>query len=179
MTMHAPHLAPAHVQVPQPAHAPVAAAPAVEPVVEETRRYSRAPQGMGSSLRLDDPSISDTMGRARAERAGLAEEYRKLTAPLVQVDEQHHQQAQVTAHAEQPQFVGHDPNGVPLFATPGAPPTHAIAQYPAPAHPQAAHAMPRPVVAAPHAQVDPALSTNAFQRSTPYTPEPALQPAHA
>ncbi|MCW2922219.1 MAG: preprotein translocase, YajC subunit [Thermoleophilia bacterium] len=177
MTMTAPNLAPATVQ--HVVHAPVAAAPMAEPTTEETRRHSRAPQGMGSSLRLDDPSISDTMGRAREERAGLADEYRKLTAPLVELDQPQHAHA-VAPGQPQPQLVGHDPNGMPLFATPGAPPTHAIAQYPAPAHPQPAHAMPRPVVAAPHGHVDPALATSsAFQRSTPYTPNPELQPAHA
>ena len=184
MTMAAPHLAPAQVQH-HVVHAPVAAAPAPEhaPVEEETRRHSRAPQGMGSSLRLDDPSIRDTMDRARGERAGLADEYRKLTAPLVAIDDDHQQHAHAIAQ-QQPQLVGHDPNGMPLFATPGAPPTHAISQYPAPAHPQAAHppaahSMPRPVVTAPHAHVDPALSSNAFQRATPYAPDPALQLGHA
>lgn len=169
MTMAAPMLAPAVVH--HVTHAPVAA-PVVEPLEDErARRHSRAPQGMGSSLRLDDPSISDTMGRARSERAGLADEYRKLTAPLVAVEEpQQHAHAHAVGQAQQPQLVGHDPNGVPLYATPGAPPTHAIAQYPAPAHP-------RPVVAAPHPHADPALTSNAFQRSTPYTPDPALQRA--
>ncbi len=178
MTMAAPTLAPAVVQ--PVVHAPVAAAPVAEEVEEErARRHSRAPQGMGSSLRLDDPSISDTMVRARSERAGLADEYRKLTAPLVAVEEQQHAQAHAAAQGQQAQLVGHDPNGMPLYATPGAPATHAIAQYPAPAHPQAAHTMPRPVVAAPHPHADPALTSNAFQRSTPYTPDPALQRAPA
>ena len=159
-------------------HAPANVAPVAEPAEQErARRHSRAPQGMGSSLRLDDPSISDTMTRARSERAGLADEYRKLTAPLVAVEEQQHAHAHAVAQGQQPQLVGHDPNGMPLFATPGAPPTHATAQYPAPAHPQPAHAMPRPIVAAPHQHADPALTSNAFQRATPYTPDPALQRA--
>ena len=176
--------APTPATVVQPAHHPHhVVEPLVEPAPgERARRHSRAPQGMGSTLRLDDPSLADTMGRAREERAGLAVEYRKLVAPLVDVgNPQEHQLQQPApvdhAHAQQ-QLVGHDPNGVPLYATPGAPVAQPIAQYPMPARVEPAHGMPRPVVVAPHGDVDPALMSNAFQRRTPYTPDPALQPAH-
>ena len=145
---------------------------------ERVRRHSRAPKGMGSSLRLDDPSLRDTISRARDERAGLADEYRKLTAPLVDVGtpEGHAPVQQHHAMAPQPVLVGHDPNGVPLFATPGVPGVHA--QYPAPARPMEHQVggVPRPVVQAPHGAVDPALSsTSAFQRPTPYAPQPQGQ----
>lgn len=126
----------------------------------DTRRHSRAPKGMGSSLRLDDPSLRDTIARARDERADLADEYRKLTAPLVDTTEQ---LPQVQHGAAQPQFVGHDANGVALFATPGVPGVHPIEQYPA-------SAVPRPVVQQP-ATVDPALQSTAFQRPAPYSPQ--------
>jgi hypothetical protein len=176
-----PVLQPAHVV--QHAMPPVEQAPA--PQAEGTRRHSRAPKGMGSSLRLDDPTLRDTIARAREERAGLADEYRKLTAPLVDVVE-HPQHVQ--HGAPEPQFVGHDANGVALFATPGVPGVHPIEQYPAPAQ---IAAMPRPNISA-SAPVDPALQTSAFQRRAPYAPQvpetanphvlqPAVQaaPAHA
>jgi hypothetical protein len=137
---------------------------------------------MGSRLRLDDPSLRDSMERARHERAGLAEEYRKLTAPLVDVGDT---TSQLQQHAIEPAsqdavLVGHDPNGVPLFASPGAPLAHPVApQYPAPARVDGAAAMPRPVVQAPAGPTDPALTTSAFQRRTPYAPDPALTVATA
>jgi hypothetical protein len=191
----APAVAPQYAPVapaPQPQYAQqVAHAQQVVDVQEPVRRTSRAPKGMGSSLRLDDPSLRDTIRRARDERAGLAEEYRKLTAPLVDTDghaaaAQH--QAQVHAAQQQPQqpvLVGHDPNGVPLFATPGVPGVHPIAQYPAPARVPAEHGMmPRPAVQAPLGAADPAYSaTGAFQRRAPYAPQapgaPAPEHAHA
>jgi preprotein translocase YajC subunit len=144
----------------------------------EQRRHSRAPKGMGSSLRLDDPTLRDTIARAREERADLAVEYQKLTAPLVDVTAPQ----PVVHHAVEPQFVGHDANGVALFATPGVPGVHPIEQFPAPAHPAA---MPRPAITAP-GTVDPALQSSAFQRRAPYAPEraeathaPAPSHAHA
>jgi hypothetical protein len=155
----------------QQQHAP---APVAEPAHEaDSRRHSRAPKGMGSSLRLDDPSLRDTIARARDERAGLADEYRKLTAPLVDMTGQAPgQHAPVEPGVHQPQFVGHDPNGVALFATPGVPGVHPIEQYPA-------AAMPRPVIAQP-ATVDPALQSNAFQHAAPYSPRHhEAQPAPA
>lgn len=157
------------------------------------RRGSRAPKGMGSSLRLDDPSLRDTMSRAREERSGLAQEYRKLTAPLVDVDPPQQADAHVAATQQLPlahhqagahhQQVGVDASGAPLFAAvPHAPVAH---QYPAPARvPQAdaaLHAMmPRPVVGTLPGPVDPAYAS-AFQRPTPYTPqgEPEQGLAHA
>jgi preprotein translocase YajC subunit len=158
--------------------APMPVAVPEAPVEDGGRRHSRAPKGMGSSLRLDDPTLRDTIDRARTERAGLAEEYRKLTAPLVQVDQP---VAQVTQqHAvQQPVLVGHDPNGVPLFATPGVAGVHPIAHFPAPAHVPDAHAhVPRPMVQAPHGVQDPAFgSASAFQRPTPYAPAAPAQPA--
>ncbi|MCW2925347.1 MAG: preprotein translocase, YajC subunit [Thermoleophilia bacterium] len=146
------------------AHAAAPATPA-----EEARRTSRAPKGMGSSLRLDDPSIRDTMDRARSERAGLAAEYQRQSTPLVDTGSHG---APAHEAQPQPQYVGHDPSGVPLFATPGVPGVHPLEQYPAPASLPAAHAagMPRPVVTAPNGVPDPALRSNAFQRSTPYAP---------
>jgi preprotein translocase subunit YajC len=174
---HAPVVA--HQQQPMAAAtAPMPVAVPEAPVEDGGRRHSRAPKGMGSSLRLDDPSLRDTIDRARTERAGLAEEYRKLTAPLVQVDQP---VAQVTQqHAvQQPVLVGHDPNGVPLFATPGVAGVHPIAHFPAPAHVPDAHAhVPRPMVQAPHGVQDPAFgSASAFQRPTPYAPAAQAQPA--
>lgn len=176
-----PHLVPAHLattHAPHPAHA---AAPATPQQPEQTRRHSRAPQGMGSSLRLDDPSLSDAVSRARDERAELADEYRKLTAPLVDVGTAEHaappQRHPAAAELQAPPgtaFVGHDPNGVPLYAAPGSPTAHPVAQYPGPARPEHATAMPRPVVQS-HGTIDPALSSSAFQRRTPYAPDPALQ----
>jgi len=151
---------------------------AVDP--EPARRTSRAPQGMGSSLRLDDPSIRDTMGRARGELSELAQEYRKVTAPLVD-----------TSHAPQltpvrpvqtgpAVHVGYDPHGAPLFAH--AAPVPGATHYPGPARPpHAEHGMPRPVVTQGTAPIDPALQTSAaFQRRTPYAPEAvgqAMEPA--
>lgn len=168
-----PALVPAHLAQ-QPARE--AAAP-TEPLDAAPRRHSRAPQGMGSSLRLDDPSLRDTMVRARDERTELADEYRKLTAPLVDLGTQADPvQVSQQLHAEPgTAFVGHDPNGMPLFAAPGSPTAHPVSQYPGPARPDAAGGMPRPVVQAPHAAVDPALSASAFQRRAPYAPDPALQ----
>jgi hypothetical protein len=174
----------AYQQPPQPqmvaatTQIPVAAPEAS--VAEGARRTSRAPKGMGSSLRLDDPSLRDTIDRARSERAGLAEEYRKLTAPLVEVDAPMYQEQQQPQYAaQQPVLVGHDPNGVPLFATPGIPGVQPIAHYPGPARvPSGQAPMPRPSVQAPHGVVDPALSsTSAFQRRTPYAPEVAAPQA--
>lgn len=182
-----PQLYPAHlapVQAPQPAHSgePVHAAP--QEAEAGGRRHSRAPQGMGSSLRLDDPSLRDTMSRARGERAELADEYRKLTAPLVDAGTPNDggpAPAPAQPELQAPPgtaFVGHDPNGVPLYAAPGAPAAHPVAMYPVPARPEPA-AMPRPVVQATGTAVDPALSASAFQRRTPYAPDPALQPQGA
>ncbi len=87
--LHAPFVAPiAHAAPVQlqtlVAHAPAhhgPAAPDAAPIAR--RKHSRAPQNMGSSLRLDDPTLRDAMDRARNERSELAGEYRKLTAPLV------------------------------------------------------------------------------------------------
>jgi preprotein translocase YajC subunit len=131
----APSIAPVqpYVQLHDAAEAPVAEAP---------RRASQAPKGMGSSLRLDDPSLRDTMERARTEREGLAAEYRQLVAPLVDTS-------------------------VQVAVAPAAP-----QQYPGPARTIAIdstgdHGMPRPHVVAPSAIVDPAL-VGAFQHRTPY-----------
>ena len=133
------------------------------------RRHSRAPKGMGSSLRLDDPSLRDTIHRAREERAQLAGEYRKLTAPLVELEEQ-----QFVAQ-QQPMAVGmHVQQQSPLYAAPqAAAPQHA---YPAPLRPvqvdaQGTSGMPRPVFAQTDAVVDPALQRSAFQRRTPWSPQ--------
>ncbi|MCW2927630.1 MAG: preprotein translocase, YajC subunit [Thermoleophilia bacterium] len=171
---HPPHVQAQHLQQPAQSHAVAPAAP--EHV--DDRRHSRAPKGMGSTLRLDDPSLADTIARARGERSELADEYRKLTAPLVQLDDAAHApQQQHQAHAE-PQFVGHDPNGVPLFAMPGGHVVAGAPQYPGPARPEHVdHGMPRPVVSAPQGTPDPAFASSAFQHRTPYAPQPAAQAA--
>lgn len=154
--------------VPEPQHAP--------PAPDAARRHSRAPKGMGSSLRLDDPSLRDTISRARDERADLAQEYRKLTAPLVDVGGS--APADPGAHPGAPQLVGHDPTGVPLFATPGVPGVHPIAQYPAPARiaSDQPHGLPRPVIDGASVPVDQSLHPAAFQRPTPYAPARADSP---
>ncbi|MCB0879693.1 MAG: preprotein translocase subunit YajC [Thermoleophilia bacterium] len=180
-----PSLAPAHavpMQQPMPVeHAPQAQHPhGADASAQqlEARRHSKAPKGMGSSLRLDDPTLSDAMSRARDERAGLANEYRKLTAPMVATEDQP-VHAQPVALPAETMVIGHDPNGQPLFAAPGAPPAHPVAQYPAPARVPGSAAMPRPNVNAPIGAVDPALTAAAFQRRTPYAPDPALTEAAA
>lgn len=160
--------APAPVQyAPAPLPQPVAAAPTA-PVGGEAakpgRRHSAAPQGMGSSLRLDDPSLVDTMVRARQERAGLAQEYRQAIAPLVDTS-QHH----AHAHAPQP-AAGYPVDPAGMYAAPQQP--HMVAHvqtgvYPAPARPDAfaePTTMPRPVVGTLDGPPDPA-----FQRRTPMT----------
>jgi preprotein translocase YajC subunit len=157
------------VHQPQPVQSPAMDAPA--------RRHSQAPSGMGSSLRLDDPSLRDTMARARDERSGLADEYRRLTAPLVDTSEGVEPAPQPAHAAAAPGqvLVGHDPNGVPLFAAPGAPVAHPVApQYPAPARVEPAGAMPRPVLQRTEGAVDPALTSAAFQRRAPYAPQVAV-----
>lgn len=123
-------------------HAHMTELPHEAPAPAPTRRASQAPKGMGSNLRLDDPSLRDTMERARAEREGLAAEYRQLVAPLVDTSE-------------------------PAPVAPAAP-----QQYPGPTRMIVAeashdHGMPRPHVVAPSAVVDPALQ-GAFQHRTPY-----------
>lgn len=159
-----PVLQPAHLaQHTAPREAQAQQQQAQPQQAQDTRRHSRAPKGMGSSLRLDDPTLRDTIARAREERSDLADEYRRLTAPLVDVGPPQ----QAHGAPVEPQFVGHDVNGVPLFATPGVPGVHPLEQYPAPAQ---ITAMPRPNVAGP-ATVDPALQTNAFQRPAPYAPQ--------
>ena len=173
---------------------PATAMPVVAPVQRELpapapiRSHSLAPQGMGSTLRLDDPSLSDVMTRARSERTELAKEYRRHSAPLVQIGEPHAvHQTQVLAQQPAPDGLqlGHDPQGMPLFAAPGSATVQPIAQYPEATHvPPMPGAMPRPVVVAPNGEVDPALRSSAFQRRTPYAPlEPAAVPvqphAHA
>lgn len=146
---------------------PVTAPPALA-AQEHTRRHSGAPKGMGSSLRLDDPSLRDTMSRARQERAGLAQEYERATAALVDLTPD-----PVVQHM--PVSVGHAPQ--PELFVHGTPATQ---QYPAPVRPPAAgHGMPRPGVAPPPPdQIDPALQ-GAFQRRTPLTAPaaPAAMPA--
>ncbi len=154
---------------PAPVHAAPQQAFEAAPDPAPTRRHSTAPAGMGSSLRLDDPSLRDTLSRARQERAGLADEYRKLTAPLVDIGEGHAVEPMPVPDAAT--FVGHDPNGVPLFAAPGAPVAHPVAQYPAPARVAGNAPVPRPAVPQPQGAVDPALTAAAFQRPTPYTPQ--------
>ena len=84
-----------------------------------------------------------------------------MTAPLVDAGQgpgpsQGHEPAHAPTHGE-PQFVGYDPHGTPLFVTPGAhqPMPHAH-QYPAPARPPA-HDGP----------LDPALT--GFRPRTPLT----------
>jgi hypothetical protein len=125
------------VQVqPQPhgVAAPVDAQPA------QMSKRSRAPQGMGSSLRLDDPSLQDTMIRARNERAGLAEEYRRVVAPLVDTTQAEAVPVHAHGHVHAPPAPGR------LFA-------HGAGQ----------ETMPRPQVAASAPEFDPAI----FQRRTP------------
>lgn len=172
---------PAPVQY-APAPVIMAAPPQPEPQPEAQSRASRAPDGMGSRLRLDDPSLRDAMVRARAERAELAQEYRKLTAPLVDVstgaDPAHEQYLAAQSYDQQPMLVGHDPNGMPLFAAPGAPVVQPMASYPAPARIQGMETatMPRPNVHAPTGPTNPAFVSAAFQRRTPYATDPAVQP---
>lgn len=170
---------------PQPQYAPPA-----QPVEEVgTRRHSRAPQGMGSSLRLDDPSIADTMERARQERSGLADEYRALHAPLVDTGAApadaygQHVGAGQHQHSQQPHGQHSGQPGVvhELFAAPGvqhgaptaSPSAH---QYPGPARPPAvgAEGIPRPgrAIAHPGSRA----VEQSFQHRAPYVPEAA---AHA
>jgi hypothetical protein len=120
---------------------------------------------MGSSLRLDDPSIRDTIARARQERAELANEYHRANAPLVdtspapaQVLQQHN------VPTAPPAVPSH--SGSPLYVASPAPPVHPEAQYPAPARP--------PHLALPEGYERPA----AFQRPTPYARQP-VEPAPA
>lgn len=126
-----------------------------------TRRRSKAPAGMGSSLRLDDPQLRDSVERARHERSELAEEYLRLTSPYVAepVPQQVYHQAPAPTVVMPAGTVGQ-----PLFVTPAA---HQQIQphdvFPAPARiPSLPSAMiPRPGIAA---------SSDAFQRSAPYAP---------
>jgi hypothetical protein len=175
MMMQAPPVMP--VAHPATAMQPTEVQPAV--VEESSRPHSLAPEGMGSLLRLDDPSLRDAMDRARDERAGLAVEYRKLTAPLVDIGTSEQSRQEPVQQQPHPDavLVGHDPNGVPLFAAPDAPMVQPVAHYPGPARIAGASSMPRPVVQAPAGPTDPALTSAAFQRRTPYAPDPALQPA--
>lgn len=148
------------------------------------RKHSRAPEGMGTSVRRDDPALQQAFARAHEERAQLAEEYRRFTAPMVDTAQAaaapadpHGPHGQV--HVQPIQH--HQPAGVALFANPAAPPSQSAAMFPAPARlPEAAPAghVPRPtiqarqidteqgfVVPAPGHDVAPA-----FQRRAPYAP---------
>jgi len=165
-----------------PAVAPLQYVPAVAPMQQAvapadqnetrgaTRRYSAAPEGMGSNLRLDDPSIRDTMERARSERNELAVEYRQLTAPLVDT-------SPALAHGV-PQAV-HQPH---YGQSPHAGKPQMFAHHPGVAYdPSGATQIPRPHIQVDTASVDPAL-TSAFQRPTPMTAahgESTAQPALA
>lgn len=81
--------------------------PTVQPV--HTKKHSAAPQGMGSSLRLDDPSIADAMARARGELAELAEEYRRHYAPLVEIADTVAQESMVIPKPQIPHSNASDP----------------------------------------------------------------------
>ncbi|MEO6866431.1 MAG: hypothetical protein ABI200_00240, partial [Gaiellales bacterium] len=185
----APQLAPvayqAPVSIPHAGQAPMQPqgyAMPVEPQVEpaEVRKVSRAPEGMGSTLRLDDPSLRDTMDRAKVERAELAVEYRKLSAPLVDVAGAP-PAAPVAHDPQQLQHVGHDQHGVPLFVGQQGYGHEPSAQYPAPARIPADPGVriPHPQVTVGPGQIDNGQLTAAFQRPTPYAPNSEREAAHA
>ncbi|MCW2973770.1 MAG: preprotein translocase, YajC subunit [Thermoleophilia bacterium] len=150
--------APLQQEVAPPPHAP-----------SDARRHSQAPKGMGSDLRLDDPSIADTMERARQERESLAVEYRQVMAPLVDTSTAA-PAAPPTMETQQFAAVQHAPGGPQMFVQ------QPMQAAPHGGMPGMAHdagglqpMMPRPHVQAPSEHVDPAL-TSAFQRPTPYAP---------
>jgi preprotein translocase YajC subunit len=184
----APHQPFAHVAVPAPAPyaqplVPVqpAAAPApsaadhaqhAPPPAPGPRRSSRAPEGMGSSVRMDDPQLRETMDRAHAERSELAYEYQRVLAPLVTIEPASAVAAPLahvaipagaaaTAMAPgAPQLFVH-PSGVPASSPAGA---ASPTMYPQPPQIQA-------VVAAP----DGSAAPDAFHRPAPYAPQAAAQ----
>ncbi|MCW2949544.1 MAG: hypothetical protein JWN41_557, partial [Thermoleophilia bacterium] len=137
------------------------------------KRHSAAPDGMGSSLRLDDPSLRDTLQRARSEREELAAEYRQTTAPLVAtVESMFEQPAQVYQQAPGQTYQQASEQAyqqaAPTYAQPGAAPSQLFER-----------GVPRPHVVAPSESADPALRS-AFQRRTPYAPvEPGTAQAAA
>ncbi|MCW2960402.1 MAG: preprotein translocase, YajC subunit [Thermoleophilia bacterium] len=157
---------------PAPATHAHGAAPYAEPVAApEGRRASRAPKGMGSTLRLDDPSLRDPLARAREERADLAREYERHTAPLVDTTEQFAAVApQHLGHPVAPGLVHADPQQVVLEQ-----------HYPGPARPPQVDAagMPRPAIQVPTGPVEPAFQSTAFQRATPYAPQHQQAPEPA
>ncbi|MCW2955942.1 MAG: preprotein translocase subunit YajC [Thermoleophilia bacterium] len=150
------HVAPAGYAQPLPAAHPVAAAQEAT-----ARRHSRAPQGMGSSLRLDDPSLADSVARARNERVELAQEYQRMTAPLVDTTPAHVAPVAIQA--------------TPMLPTVGSevPAPAPRAHYPGPVRPPSADGgIPRPAHVVHQGPVDPAFQSAAFQRRTPYAAEP-------
>lgn len=158
-------------------HQTTAQAPPPPALIPATAaRQSRAPQGMGSSLRLDDPSIADSMQRATQERMALAHEVHRSGAPLVDLAS-----TIPLEHGADPLAPPvHRDAGTSLFVSPGAPGVQPIATWPAaPTLPQDL-GVPRPVVHA-TGPIDPALA-NAFQRRAPYVPHdgsPSAAPAAA
>lgn len=159
---------PAPVVLPFQSSLPIIETANVGPKAEmtEARRHSKAPQGMGSNLRLDDPSISESMARARSERAELATEYRKLTAPLVDLSLSEEQTVQAPTWLPTAES-----RSQPLFASSGAPMAHPTSIYPAPSiQPPAASGFPRPMVDQQQEVENKISIPQAFQRRAPYAP---------
>ena len=158
-----PH-APVAQYAPEAGYAPVGT---LDPV-ERERRHSRAPKGMGQSARIEG-ELAQAFERARGERSELADEYRRVVAPLVHPGDdgaQGHEQVAQTLVMH-----GQQPGSVPLFVAPGHAAPHGGAQYPAPAQLPTAHGVPRPgiVPRAPEGS-----DAEAFQRPSPYAPAQAL-----
>lgn len=161
------HVAPASYAQPVFHPAPEAAPPAPDVVPEHMRRRSKAPEGMGQAVRMDG-ELAGTFERARREREELANEFRRITSPMV---------GDGTAVVATHQAHAPAPQSVPLFvAQQGHAHGQPIAQYPPPAElPAVTVQVPRPAIGITGrqpAEEQPA----AFQRPTPYAPS-ALAPA--
>jgi hypothetical protein len=146
---------------PEPVNVATDVAPPEQPAVKSR------PEGFGVGKRLDDPQLSSQLAQARNERAQLADEYRRVTSPMVETG------AEIPtpvhpAVAQQPQAT---PAGS-LFS-----PAHTAAPdqahgYPQPARPPAVDVMhPHPGIAPSIA--DPAADpfAGAFQRPPVFAPQ--------
>lgn len=165
----------------QPVHAQQMGAPVVPadaaamPIVDDVtvaapvRQHSTAPHGMGATLRLDDPTLRDTIDRARRERGELADEYRRLNEPLVAMAEQAAAQA-AAAPQHAPAAVQQHPQQLFVQQAPaGGAVAQPMQQFPVPAQPPQAHAYGTPGIVDP-SQAGTIPAPGAFARQTPYSP---------